>query len=186
VLCLGLLLNVVRFLYIGWLKSPWWVLPFEFLQGITHATVWAACCSYIAHNTPVDLRPSANGVLGCIHHGIGRACGAIIGGIFITYFGTPVVFRAYGFLCLLILAFFIFINFFKEGKWQTDLTEHEDPREVAEASHLAPHGVPTNPMPRALSSSKLNEVHDQGNFYQNPQQGSGMNLNPPNQAGYGA
>ena len=40
------------------------------------------------------------------------------------------VFRAYGFLCLLILAFFVFIDFFKEGKWQMDLAEHEDPREV--------------------------------------------------------
>lgn len=27
-----------------------------------------------------------------------------------------------------------------------------------ETSHLAPHGVPSNPIPRALSSSRLNEV----------------------------
>jgi len=33
VLCLGLAGNVLRFLYISWLKNPWWVLPFEFMQG---------------------------------------------------------------------------------------------------------------------------------------------------------
>lgn len=63
VLCLGLAGNVVRFLYISWLTLPWWVLPFEFVQGVTHAAVWAACCSYIAHGSPPNLRSSAQGVL---------------------------------------------------------------------------------------------------------------------------
>jgi hypothetical protein len=31
--------------------------------------------------------------------------------------------------------------------------------QVAEASHLAPHGVPASPMPRALSSAKINEMN---------------------------
>lgn len=62
-LCLGLAGNVLRFLYIAWLSDPWWVLPFEFVQGVTHAAVWAACCSYIAHGAPPGLRSSAQGVL---------------------------------------------------------------------------------------------------------------------------
>lgn len=49
--------------------------------------MWAACCSYIAHNTPQQLRSSAQGVLQGIHHGLGRGCGAVIGGWFVTYFG---------------------------------------------------------------------------------------------------
>lgn len=60
---MGLAGNVLRFLYISWLTNPWWVLPFEFVQGVTHAAVWAACCSYIAHATPPRLRSSAQGVL---------------------------------------------------------------------------------------------------------------------------
>lgn len=55
--------------------------------GITHAAVWAACCSYIAHNTPQQLRSSAQGVLQGIHHGLGRGCGAVVGGILVNYFG---------------------------------------------------------------------------------------------------
>lgn len=84
---MGLGGNVLRFLYISWLTIPWWVLPFEFIQGITHAAVWAACCSYISHNTPPQLRTSAQGVLQGIHHGLGRGCGAVIGGMFVNAYG---------------------------------------------------------------------------------------------------
>lgn len=30
-----------------------------------------------------------------------------------------------------------------------------------ETAHLAPHGVPSNPIPRALSSTRLNEIGQQ-------------------------
>lgn len=30
-----------------------------------------------------------------------------------------------------------------------------------ETSHLAPHGVPSNPIPRALSSTRLNDLQNQ-------------------------
>jgi hypothetical protein len=33
ILYLGLLGNFVRFVYISLIKNPWWVLPFEFIQG---------------------------------------------------------------------------------------------------------------------------------------------------------
>lgn len=33
VLYAGLVGNIVRFFYISWLKNPWWVLPFECIQG---------------------------------------------------------------------------------------------------------------------------------------------------------
>lgn len=35
VLYAGLVGNVLRFMYISWLTNPWWVLPFEFVQGKT-------------------------------------------------------------------------------------------------------------------------------------------------------
>ncbi|CAH1972942.1 unnamed protein product [Acanthoscelides obtectus] len=160
VLCLGLLGNTLRFLYISWLTNPWWVLPFEFMQGITHAAVWAACCSYIAHNTPPELRTSAQGVLQGVHHGLGRGCGAVLGGAFVASFGSTATFRGYGLVCLLVLAAFVFINFYRGDQgFVTDLPQTDDPRQVAEeTAHLAPHGVPSNPIPRALSSTKLNEL----------------------------
>ena len=33
VMYIGLAGNIARFMYISWLKNPWWVLPFEFVQG---------------------------------------------------------------------------------------------------------------------------------------------------------
>ncbi|KAG8040362.1 hypothetical protein G9C98_000933 [Cotesia typhae] len=179
VLCLGLGGNIIRFLYISWLKNPWWVLPFEFMQGITHAAVWAACCSYIAHNTPPQLRSSAQGVLQGLHHGLGRGCGAVIGGMFVASYGTTATFRAYGLICALVLAAFIFINFYrKDTGFVADLPQTEDPHQVAEATHLAPHGVPSNAIPRALSSSRLHELaQDPG--YGATYQTTGGNLNVP-------
>ncbi|XP_014233378.1 major facilitator superfamily domain-containing protein 6 isoform X2 [Trichogramma pretiosum] len=166
VLCLGLCGNIFRFLYISWLKNPWWVLPFEFVQGITHAAVWAACCSYIAHNTPPPLRSSAQGVLQGLHHGLGRGCGAVIGGIFVAVYGTTATFRAYGLLCMVVLAVFIFINFYRQDAgFIANLPQTEDPHQVAEVTHLAPHGVPSNAIPRALSSSRLHELSNQDGSY---------------------
>jgi predicted MFS family arabinose efflux permease len=112
------------------LRNPWWVLPFEFIQGITHAAVWAALCSYISHATPPELRPSANGVIQGIHNGVGKACGAIFGGLFVRYWGTQATFRAYGFFCLLVLVVFVFIHFFHDGKFNFNLTDIQDPRVV--------------------------------------------------------
>ncbi|KAI4488195.1 hypothetical protein M0804_005043 [Polistes exclamans] len=180
VLCLGLAGNVIRFLYISWLINPWWVLPFEFIQGITHAAVWAACCSYIAHNTPQHLRSSAQGVLQGLHHGLGRGCGAVIGGMFVTAYGTTTTFRIYGLTCLVVLAAFVFINFYrKDTGFVSDLPQTEDPHQVAEVTHLAPHGVPSNAIPRALSSTRLHELANQDSGYGATYQTTGGNLDVP-------
>lgn len=114
VLAFGLLCNCLRFLYISFITWPWLVLPFEFVQGkqmtriscmdlllysfkykttflsyigITHAGVWAAMSSLIAHNTEPELRPSTQGFLQGIHHGFGKFCGAVFGGMLIKEHG---------------------------------------------------------------------------------------------------
>ncbi|KOC63661.1 Major facilitator superfamily domain-containing protein 6 [Habropoda laboriosa] len=184
VLCMGLGGNVLRFLYISWLTTPWWVLPFEFIQGITHAAVWAACCSYIAHNTPPQLRTSAQGVLQGIHHGLGRGCGAVIGGMLVDAYGTSGTFRVYGLSCLIVLAGFVFINFYrKDTGFVSELPQTEDPHQVAEATHLAPHGVPSNAIPRALSSTRLHELANQDTGYGATYQTADGSLGVPGASG---
>merc|ERR1719278_138490 len=106
VLMVGLLGNVIRFIYISFISKPWLVLPFEFLQGITHAAVWAACCSFISHNTDAELRPSMQGFLQGVHHGFGRFCGAVFGGMLIKEHGSTMVFRMYGLVCAVMLVLF--------------------------------------------------------------------------------
>jgi hypothetical protein len=87
ILFLGLLGNFVRFVYISIITNPWWVLPFEFIQGLTHAAVWATACSYLSQAAPENLRISCQGVLQGFHFGFGRGCGALFGGFFASYFG---------------------------------------------------------------------------------------------------
>ncbi|XP_065567163.1 major facilitator superfamily domain-containing protein 6-like isoform X2 [Artemia franciscana] len=147
VLCIGLAANVTRFLYISWISEPWGVMPFEFIQGITHSAVWAAASSFVAYNTPQELRGSAQAVLAFVHNGLGRGCGAIIGGMIATSYGTTTLLRGYGFTSLFVLIAFIIVCYYRpETGFVSDLTQEEDPRQVqAEMSHLAPHGVPGNP-----------------------------------------
>ena len=68
---------------------------------------------------------------------------------------------------MVVLGAFIFINFYrKDVGFQPELPPEEDPRQMAEeGTALAPHGVPANPMPRAHSSQKLNEMGDQSGSY---------------------
>lgn len=77
--------------------------------------------------------------------------------------GTTVTFRSYGVCCAFVLAGFVFINFYRKDQgFVSDLPQTEDPHQVAEeTAHLAPHGVPSNPIPRALSSSRLHEMAQQ-------------------------
>lgn len=62
---------------------------------------------------------------------LGRGCGAVIGGMFVTTFGSKNTFRGYGLICILVLAVFIFINFYRVDQgFVSDLPQTEDPRQV--------------------------------------------------------
>ncbi|KRX27275.1 Major facilitator superfamily domain-containing protein 6 [Trichinella nelsoni] len=268
VLYVGLIANVARFLYISWLRDPWWVLPFEFIQekntsqsaygqatvfiiiiiliiiavavmlvrdfeeqleqffnemlmscrkrlktkitnanngqkysisvlwksqksekhplvmplasqiqfhrmhknrtwaacvvcldeemriviceGLTHAAVWAAATSYISLATPPQFKSSAQGLLQGLHHGLGRGCGALFGGLIITYTGTQLMFRAYGFSCLVILGIFYAVNRFMSG----DGIKYHSEAYLDEQHTLAPHGIPMH-VPFSPKSEKL-------------------------------
>ncbi|KAM4560455.1 major facilitator superfamily domain-containing protein 6-A-like isoform 2-T2 [Odontesthes bonariensis] len=110
VLYIGLASNTARYLYISYLQNAWIVLPMEVLQGVTHASVWAACISFLSAAVPPALRTSAQGILQGLHLGLGRGCGAMVGGVFVNYFGAAVTFRGIGMASLAILLIFAFIQ----------------------------------------------------------------------------
>ncbi|XP_074520514.1 major facilitator superfamily domain-containing protein 6-like [Halichoeres trimaculatus] len=110
VLYIGLACNTARYLYISYLQNAWIVLPMEVLQGVTHASVWAACISYLSAAVPPALRTSAQGILQGLHLGLGRGCGAMMGGVFVNYFGAAATFRGIGMASLVILLIFSFIQ----------------------------------------------------------------------------
>ncbi|GFO42618.1 major facilitator superfamily domain-containing protein 6 [Plakobranchus ocellatus] len=154
VLYAGLIGNICRFMYISLLRHPWWVLPFEFVQGLTHAAVWAACCAYITHAIPVELRSSAQGILQGLHHGLGRGCGAVFGGVLVNQYGSVVTFRIYGVTCILVLALYMGLNIFFEKRGIFSHGGQMPQDAFSDNAHLAPHGVPSG-IARDLSNSRL-------------------------------
>uniref|UniRef100_A0A3B5B8I8 Major facilitator superfamily domain-containing protein 6-A-like n=1 Tax=Stegastes partitus TaxID=144197 RepID=A0A3B5B8I8_9TELE len=59
---------------------------------------------------PPALRTSAQGILQGLHLGLGRGCGAMVGGVFVNYFGAAATFRGIGMASLVILLIFSFIQ----------------------------------------------------------------------------
>lgn len=110
VLYIGLACNTARYLYISYLQNAWTVLPMEVLQGLTHASVWAACISFLSAAVPPALRTSAQGILQGLHLGLGRGCGAMVGGVLVNYFGAAETFRGIGMASLVILLIFSLIQ----------------------------------------------------------------------------
>lgn len=154
------------------------------ILGLTHATVWAACCSYLTYNTPEHLRHPAQSVLQFLHHGLGRGFGAIVGGILISSMGTIKVFRLYGLLCAIGLGLFGFMNFYRKDQAGIGLAgydEHDPHMMVGDEGGYglaAPHGVPgggggQGGLSRVGSNSKLEGMGDTGQ-----QQVGGGGFNP--------
>ncbi|KAI5629810.1 major facilitator superfamily domain-containing protein 6-B [Silurus asotus] len=138
VLYIGLACNTARYLYISYLENAWVVLPMEVLQGLTHASVWAACISYLSAAVPPALRTSAQGILQGLHLGLGRGCGAMVGGVFVNFFGAAETFRGLGMASLIILLIFALI--------QTLIGPSDSRRDPMLAENIP---VPSSPVPIA-------------------------------------
>ncbi|XP_069839620.1 major facilitator superfamily domain-containing protein 6 isoform X2 [Dendropsophus ebraccatus] len=138
VLYIGLACNTARYLYISYMDNAWTVLPMEVLQGVTHAAVWAACISYLSAAVPPALRTSAQGILQGLHLGLGRGCGAMIGGVLVNFFGAAETFRGIGMASLVILLLFALIQ------WVAVPQKEEDASMLAERIP-----VPSSPVPIA-------------------------------------
>ncbi|XP_051046091.1 major facilitator superfamily domain-containing protein 6 isoform X2 [Phodopus roborovskii] len=149
VLYIGLACNTARYIYISYLENAWTVLPMEVLQGVTHAAIWAACISYLSAAVPPELRTSAQGILQGLHLGLGRGCGAMIGGVLVNYFGAAATFRGIGMACLVTLLLFALIQ------WLAVPDEEEDKTMLAERIP-----VPSSPVPIATIDLVQQQTED--------------------------
>ncbi|XP_073663560.1 major facilitator superfamily domain-containing protein 6 isoform X2 [Tursiops truncatus] len=118
-------------------------------SGVTHAAIWAACISYLSAAVPPELRTSAQGILQGLHLGLGRGCGAMIGGVLVNYFGAAATFRGIGMACLVILLFFALIQ------WLAVPDEEEDKTMLAERIP-----VPSSPVPIATIDLVQQQTED--------------------------
>ncbi|XP_055071431.2 major facilitator superfamily domain-containing protein 6-B [Misgurnus anguillicaudatus] len=152
VLYIGLACNTARYLYISYLQNAWLVLPMEVLQGLTHAGVWAACISYLSAAVPPSLRTSAQGILQGLHLGLGRGCGAMIGGVFTDHFGSALTFRGLGMASLVILLIFSLIQWL--------LGQNEEKNNLMLAKNIP---VASSPVPIATIAVVPNQTASQPN-----------------------
>ncbi|XP_016105703.1 major facilitator superfamily domain-containing protein 6-B-like [Sinocyclocheilus grahami] len=152
VLYIGLACNTARYLYISYLENAWIVLPMEVLQGLTHASVWAACISYLSAAVPPALRTSAQGILQGLHLGLGRGCGAMLGGVFVNFFGAAETFRGLGMASLVTLLIFSLIQWL--------LGQNEDKKGSMLAENIP---VPSSPVPIATIDLVQNQSASQPN-----------------------
>ncbi|XP_042192075.1 major facilitator superfamily domain-containing protein 6-B isoform X2 [Callorhinchus milii] len=150
VLYIGLACNTARYLYISYVENAWYVLPMEVLQGVTHAAVWAACISYLSAAVPPALRTSTQGILQGLHLGLGRGCGAMIGGVLVNSFGAASTFRGIGMTSLVILLLFALIQ------WLAVPDEDEEKKMLAERIP-----VPSSPVP--IATIDLVQQHSENN-----------------------
>ncbi|KAB5577412.1 hypothetical protein PHYPO_G00209650 [Pangasianodon hypophthalmus] len=157
VLYIGLACNTARYLYISYLQNAWVVLPMEVLQGLTHASVWAACISYMSAAVPPALRTSAQGILQGLHLGLGRGCGAMIGGVFVNFFGAAETFRGLGMASLIILLIFALI--------QSLIGPSDDRRDPMLAENIP---VPSSPVPIATIDLVQNQRQPETRVETNP------------------
>ncbi len=68
----------------------------------------------------------------------------------------------YGLLCLAVLAFFIHVNYYRKNEGYKFYEEQKENVVFEDSSaHLAPHGVPTNPIARSLSRQNFQQNSDQ-------------------------
>ena len=132
VICIGLVANVIRFISISYLVNPWLILPLDILQGFAHAGVWAALTSYLGRAAPPGYRAAVQGILQGFYYGLGRAVGAILGGVLSHTLGTDRTFRYYGYGNMPILIL-LFVVVKLSLRWEKKC--EEEGREVSEESN---------------------------------------------------
>eukprot|EP00112_Aurelia_sp_Birch-Aquarium-sp1_P007186 Seg1783.5 transcript_id=Seg1783.5/GoldUCD/mRNA.D3Y31 product="Major facilitator superfamily domain-containing protein 6" protein_id=Seg1783.5/GoldUCD/D3Y31 len=132
VICIGLVANVIRFISISYLVNPWLILPLDLLQGFAHAGVWAALTSYLGRAAPPGYRAAVQGILQGFYYGLGRAVGAILGGVLSHTLGTDSTFRYYGYGNMPILIL-LFVVVKLSLRWEKKC--EEEGREVSEESN---------------------------------------------------
>uniref|UniRef100_A0AC34PUK8 Major facilitator superfamily associated domain-containing protein n=1 Tax=Panagrolaimus sp. JU765 TaxID=591449 RepID=A0AC34PUK8_9BILA len=107
-ICLGA--NVARFLLTSWLSNPWMILPLQAVQGMVLAVVWATATSYVSLVSPPHLKGTTQRILQILYHGLGRGCGAMLGGVIISNLGVRAMFAILAFVTACVLGAIYGVN----------------------------------------------------------------------------
>jgi PPP family 3-phenylpropionic acid transporter len=97
---LGLTITGIRLLLYAVFNFPAGILFFQLLNGMTFPVVWVAGVSYADENSPVDMKATAQGLLGAMLLGFGGALGGLAGGLMLGSFGGRAMYLLIGIIVL--------------------------------------------------------------------------------------
>lgn len=104
----------VRFLCYSALVDPWWVIPIEFLNGITFGLFYATMASYASIVAPPGSEATMQGLVGAVFEGVGVALGSLIAGHLFKKVGGSLTFRYFGLAALALFVAHVLIQFLAE------------------------------------------------------------------------
>lgn len=100
----------VRFLLYSLLVDPWWVIPIEFMNGITFGLFYATMASYASIVAPPGTEATMQGLVGAVFEGIGVSCGSLLAGNLFNQVGGGQTFRWFGVAALVLFAVHVVIQ----------------------------------------------------------------------------
>ena len=122
VLCIGLLCYFIRFSFYAFLVKPWLVLVVEPLSGITTAALWAAIMSHVGVTAVKDSAVTLQGVIHCLHWGLGHGTGSVLGGALVHNIGSRNTFALFAVISMLNFLMYVLVLYCK----RTTKSQHKD------------------------------------------------------------
>nr|XP_029708315.1 LOW QUALITY PROTEIN: major facilitator superfamily domain-containing protein 6 [Aedes albopictus] len=104
----------VRFLLYSLLVDPWWVIPIEFMNGITFGLFYATMASYASIVAPPGTEATMQGLVGAVFEGVGVSLGSLLAGNLFFKVGGSATFRWFGIGALVLFFVHVIIQFVME------------------------------------------------------------------------
>lgn len=104
----------VRFLLYSLLVDPWWVIPIEFMNGITFGLFYATMASYASIVAPPGTEATMQGLVGAVFEGVGVSLGSLLAGNLFFKVGGSATFRYFGTGALILFVVHVAIQFAME------------------------------------------------------------------------
>ncbi|XP_055536477.1 major facilitator superfamily domain-containing protein 6 isoform X1 [Wyeomyia smithii] len=101
----------VRFLLYSLLVNPWWVIPIEFMNGITFGLFYATMASYASIVAPPGTEATMQGLVGAVFEGVGVSLGSLLAGNLFEKIGGSRTFRLFGATALVLFVVHVVIQF---------------------------------------------------------------------------
>merc|ERR1712183_676879 len=89
----GLLMYVIRFIALSYIRNPWYTIPIHLLHSVTFALFWAAAIEQTEAMSTKNIYGTMFGILNSVYFGFGGLIGNMGGGMIFDSFGGLALYR---------------------------------------------------------------------------------------------